>query len=220
MMANTTIFAIRRANLDFVLQQLTAQQGFKNGKALCEYYQLSAAEISQFINSQRQMGSKAARAIERQLQLPEAYLDQTQLPALNIGSTQASIPCYCMTGNQQQLFQLELKGQAHLSTLSTVSNPCIYLLQINCAEYEPQIQRNWYALLERQQKLEVQNWVCVRLTNEMAFIALYMGQQASILQFISLDAQRYIELHQEDIVAVDILIAVLTPHQIALLSPN
>ncbi len=50
-MSATEIFELRRNNLAKVIDQLIDSQQFNNGKEICEHFGLSAAYITQLLNS-------------------------------------------------------------------------------------------------------------------------------------------------------------------------
>ena len=73
-MSATEIFELRRNNLAKVIDQLIDSQQFQNGKEICEHFGLSAAYITQLLNSKRQIGEKVARELEQQLSLESLIL--------------------------------------------------------------------------------------------------------------------------------------------------
>ena len=83
-MSATEIFELRRNNLAKVIDQLIDSQQFKNGKEICEHFGLSAAYITQLLNSKRQIGEKAARELEQQLGLESLILDRAEAHVIEV----------------------------------------------------------------------------------------------------------------------------------------
>lgn len=214
-MANISIFELRRQNLDTAIQQLIQLRNFKNGKALCEHYQLSVSHISQLINSHRQIGEKTARELEQQIELPVGYLDQEDVPTL---IKQQGIPCYAIAAIQDQLFQLEHKSYADfLGLISSQQLLDTYFLYLNTNEYEPVFKQNWFVLCSEKQALQSKDLALIYFKNRMNLLLHYQYTQGDELHFYSVDGQQHIQIHADDIERIDVILAMFSPHQIQLL---
>ena len=95
-MSATEIFELRRNNLAKVIDQLIDSQQFNNGKEICEHFGLSAAYITQLLNSKRQIGEKAARELEQQLGLESLILDRAEVPVIEVASSCVKITLFQM----------------------------------------------------------------------------------------------------------------------------
>lgn len=217
-MSATEIFEIRRRNLTQLLDYWIAGQQFKTGKEICEHYGLDATYIAQLLNSKRQMSRQAAREVEQKLQLPLEWLDQVVAEMVEVAQQSTALECYAMDIIEQQLFRTKLLGQALIHLAQIDPHFQGYMLQVSQMCNHSILKPNWYLLLQKKVIPQSQDLVCIQLENQMALMLYYDRQQSKDLHFYTLDDQRPLQFHQDDIIAIDVVQALLAPQQVQVIS--
>ena len=219
-MSATEIFELRRRNLTQLIDDWIASQQFKTGKEICEHYGLDSTYIAQLLNSKRQIGKQVARELEQQLQLPSQWLDQISpdMPNRVIQVQGRGLACYAMQCIQQQLFKLEAVGDAEILLAQLPQDFKGYLLQISNISYQPVLKPNWYLVLQQGLVAEHADLVCVQLQSHLSLLLYYDQQVKDKMGFYALDGQRQVQFHHEDILAIDVVQAIVAPKQVRLRS--
>lgn len=211
-MSATELFEARRHNLNHVFDELINTAQFKTGKEICEYYGLEASYIAQLLNSKRQIGEKAARELEQQLQLAPYLLDQTDIEPRLRSLTRVDFQFYTIQTVQQQLFQLQPMQIDKINTqaLSYWSNHH-YAIQMQDQWYAPILKQKWWVICHKGQLVQADDWVCVHLNNGLNLFLQFMKQNETSVYLQSLDEQRQVTFQQQDVLKIDKIVALLHP---------
>lgn len=214
-MSTTELFERRRDNLSRIIDQWIASQRFKTGKEICEYYGLSAAYVAQLLNSKRQIGEKAARALEQQLGLDLLSLDQPETRQMLQLDSAETLHLYAMQLVEQELFRFKVLEAVHHQIQPTIQlQPNHYALQISSDVYAPILKSGWWLWCDRQRRPQPADLLCIQLVNELCLVLELQAETEQALHCQSLDAKRQICFHKQDIQQADVVMAILHPEQI------
>ena len=210
-----TLSEQRRDNLNQWFEHLMQTQ-FQTGKAICEHYGLSVAEVSQLLNSHGPISQKTARLLEQQLLLPDSALDLqdmlehcVQLQALadtkDVPDADEKIQCYDMASVQQQAFHLIQSPSEHNLDLELVTyRPNgLYRICIVGVDYAPMLNAGWTVLCSRVLEIKAQDWVCVKLANGICLFLQFLQSTQTHHYFQSLDQKKAVNFACADVLHID-----------------
>jgi len=212
-MSATEIFELRRNNLAKVIDQLIDSQQFKNGKEICEHFGLSAAYITQLLNSKRQIGEKAARELEQQLSLESLILDRAQAPVIEMASNPVKMTLFQMQVVEQQAFKMK--------AIDAVENliPLLkfelqhYAIQVTGQYYFPSLKAGWWLVCDAQAVLQSSGLACLYLINGLQLIVELISESQDSYQIQSLDESRKVSFQKSDVAKIHPVIAIVPPQQ-------
>ena len=217
-----TLSEQRRDNLNQWFEYLMQTQ-FQTGKAICEHYGLSVAEVSQLLNSHRPISQKTARLLEQQLQLPDGALDSENIlqqyahpPALeqlqNIDHRHHDIQMYEMARVEKQAFHLILSPEGYNIDLDsqTYHPNDVYGVRIVEANYAPMLNVGWTVLCNRSLDIKMQDWGCVKLVNNICLFLQFLQSTQTHHYFQSLDQQKAVNFACTDVLHMDPIVMIYT----------
>ncbi|WP_216936704.1 MULTISPECIES: hypothetical protein [unclassified Acinetobacter] len=209
-MSATEIFERRRNNLAKVIDLLIEMQHFKTGKEICEHYGLSASYITQLLNSKRQIGEKAARELEQQLNLEVLTLDQSVEPKAELSPIHEQGVLLHMQVVQQQAFMLMPMDSAHSFNQDVFHLQAQhYAIQVAGSYYFPSLKPGWWLICDQYAELSTSGMCCVYLANGLQLILERVGETQDNYEFQSLDESRKVIFQKTDIEKIHPVIAVL-----------
>ncbi|WP_147395682.1 hypothetical protein [Acinetobacter cumulans] len=217
-----TLSERRRDNLNQWFEHLMQTQ-FQTGKAICEHYGLSVAEVSQLLNSHRPISQKTARLLEQQLQLAEGALDLEEMLQYCTQQVQVSQPLhhisigqkiehYAMASVQAQVFALEISSDVLSANvdLHGQSSKDVYQIGITGSDYAPMLNAGWTVLCNRALDAQAQDWVCVKLVNELCLFLQFVRTTTTEHYFQSLDQQKAVSFACADVRHIDPIVMIYT----------
>lgn len=208
-MSATEIFELRRNNLAKVIDQLINSQRFKNGKEICEHFGLSAAYITQLLNSKRQIGEKAARDLEQQLGLESLILDRAQAPIIEVASSPVKMNLFQMQVVEQQAFKLKAIDSVEGLLPWFKSEPQYYAIQVTGRYYFPSIKAGWWLVCDAQAVLQSSDLVCLYLINGLQLIVELISESQDSYQIQSLDESRMVSFQKSDVAKIHPVLAIV-----------
>jgi len=215
-MSATEIFELRRNNLAKVIDQLIDSQQFKNGKEICEHFGLSAAYITQLLNSKRQIGEKAARELEQQLGLESLILDRAEAPVIEVASSPVKITMFQMQVVEQQAFKMKVIDSAENLVSWLKLEPQHYAIQVTGQYYFPSLKAGWWLVCDEQAELQPSVLMCLYLSNGLQLIVELISEGLDSYQIQSLDESRKVSFQKSDVEKIHPVIAILPRHCIDL----
>ncbi|MEK5741926.1 hypothetical protein VXE41_02790 [Acinetobacter variabilis] len=215
-MSATEIFELRRNNLAKVIDQLIDSQQFKNGKEICEHFGLSAAYITQLLNSKRQIGEKAARELEQQLGLESLILDRAEAHVIEVAPNPVKMTLFQMQVVEQQAFKMKVIDSAENLVSWLKLEPQHYAIQVTGRYYFPSIKAGWWLVCDEQAELQSSDLVCLYLINGLQLIVELISESQDSYQIQSLDESRKVSFQKSDVAKIHPVIAIVPQHSIFL----
>ena len=212
-MSATEIFELRRNNLAKVIDQLIDSQQFKNGKEICEHFGLSAAYITQLLNSKRQIGEKAARELEQQLGLESLILDRAEAPVIEVAPNPVKMTLFQMQVVEQQAFKMKVIDSAENLVSWLKLEPQHYAIQVTGQYYFPNLKAGWWLVCDAQAVLQSSGLACLYLINGLQLIVELMSENQDSYQIQSLDESRKVSFQKFDVAKIHPVIAIVPPQQ-------
>ncbi len=212
-MSATEIFELRRNNLAKVIDQLIDSQQFNNGKEICEHFGLSAAYITQLLNSKRQIGEKAARELEQQLSLESLILDRAEAPVIEVVSSPVKVTLFQMQVVEQQAFKLKAIDSVEGLLPWFKSEPQYYAIQVTGQYYFPSLKAGWWLVCDEQAELQPSVLMCLYLSNGLQLIVELISESQDSYQIQSLDESRKVSFQKADVAKIHPVIAIVPPQQ-------
>lgn len=215
-MSATEIFELRRNNLAKVIDQLIDSQQFNSGKEICEHFGLSAAYITQLLNSKRQIGEKAARELEQQLGLECLILDRAEAPVIEVASSPVKITLFQMQVVEQQAFKMKTIDSAERLLPWLKLELQHYAIQVTGQYYFPSLKAGWWLVCDAQAVLQSSGLACLYLINGLQLIVELMSENQDSYQIQSLDESRKVSFQKSDVAKIHPVIAIMPQHSIFL----
>ncbi|MEK5755459.1 hypothetical protein [Acinetobacter variabilis] len=212
-MSAMEIFELRRNNLAKVIDQLIDSQQFNNGKEICEHFGLSAAYITQLLNSKRQIGEKAARELEQQLGLESLILDRAEAPVIEVVSSPVKVTLFQMQVVEQQAFKLKAIDSVEGLLPWFKSEPQYYAIQVTGQYYFPSLKAGWWLVCDEQAELQPSVLMCLYLSNGLQLIVELISESQDSYQIQSLDESRKVSFQKADVAKIHPVIAIVPPQQ-------
>ena len=215
-MTVTEIFELRRKNLANIIDQLIDSQQFKNGKEICEHFGLSAAHITQLLNSKRQIGEKAARELEQQLGLESFILDRAKEPVIEPLQNAVSIHLFQMQIVEQQVFKMAVIDSAESPLASLKLGAHHYAIRVTGPYYFPALKAGWWLICDQLALAQPNQMACLYLSNGLQLIVELISEGLDSYQIQSLDESRKVSFQKSDVEKIHPVIAILPRHCIDL----
>lgn len=214
-MSATEIFELRRNNLAKVIDQLIDSQQFKMAK-ICEHFGLSAAYITQLLNSKRQIGEKAARELEQQLGLESLILDCAEALVIEVAPNPVKMTLFQMQVVEQQAFKMKVIDSAENLVSWLKLEPQYYAIQVTGQYYFPSLKAGWWLVCDEQAVLQSSGLVCLYLINGLQLIVELISESQDSYQIQSLDESRKVSFQKSDVANIHPVIAIVPQHSIFL----